>query len=176
MKAIVEACKNNDFPAEVVFVLSNKPEAKGLEFAKENGIKTAVIEHKKFKTREDFDFEMDKKIIESGANFICLAGFMRLLSAGFCKKWEGKMINIHPSLLPEFKGANAIRDALQAGAKITGCTVHFVSKEMDSGPIILQASVPVVTGDTEELLATRVLVEEHKIYPEAIKLIARKIL
>lgn len=169
MKALVEACKASDFPAEVALVLSNKSDALGLEFAKEQGIKTAFISHKDFATREEFDKEVAKKIEEEGCKFICLAGFMRLLSPWIVNKFRGKMINIHPSLLPEFKGADAVGDAIKAGAKISGCTTHFVEEEMDSGQIIMQAKVEVLDDDDKESLAARILKEEHQIYPLSLK-------
>lgn len=169
MRALVEACKNSDFPAEIVLVLSNKQDAAGLEFASSQGISTKFIDHKKFSSREEFDKEMSAEIEKSGAKIICLAGFMRLLSGWFVQHWFDKLINIHPSLLPEFKGADAVGDAIKAGAKKSGCTVHFVREEMDSGPIILQAEVPVFEDDTKETLAARILQQEHLIYPQALK-------
>jgi len=171
MQAIIEACKNPDFPAEVVLVLSNKEDALGLDFAKENNIPTAIINHKNFASRQDFDQELSKVIENSSANLICLAGFMRLLSPWFVNHWFDKIINIHPSLLPEFKGADAVGDAIKAGAKISGCTVHFVREEMDSGPIILQKKVEVLPNDTKETLAKKILKEEHVAYVQALKII-----
>jgi len=175
MKAIVKACEDVEFPAEIVLVLSNKIDAAGLEFAREKKIPTAVINHKNFSTREEFDKKMSEEIEKFGAKVICLAGFMRLLSLEFVEQWFGRLINIHPSLLPEFKGANAVGDAIKAGAQISGCTVHLVSEEMDSGPIICQSSVPVLEGDSKETLAARILEEEHRIYPEALKVICENI-
>ncbi len=177
MQAIVNACADENFPAEVVLVLSNKEAAAGLEFARAKNIPTAAIDHKNFSNaenqREAFDKKMSEEIEKSGANFVCLAGFMRLLSPWFVNYWFNRLINIHPSLLPEFKGADAVGDALKAGVKKSGCTVHFVREEMDSGPIILQASVPVLSDDTKETLAARILEEEHKIYPESLKIICQ---
>jgi phosphoribosylglycinamide formyltransferase-1 len=175
MKALVKACEDVEFPAEIVLVLSNKIDAAGLEFARERKIPTAVINHKNFSTREEFDKKMSEEIEKFGAKVICLAGFMRLLSLEFVEQWFGRLINIHPSLLPEFKGANAVGDAIKAGAQISGCTVHLVSEEMDSGPIICQSSVPVLEGDSKETLAARILEEEHRIYPEALKVICENI-
>ena len=175
MKALVKACENVEFPAEIVLVLSNKIDAAGLEFAREKKIPTAVINHKNFSTREEFDKKMSEEIEKFGAKVICLAGFMRLLSSEFVEQWLGRLINIHPSLLPEFKGADAVGDAIKAGAQISGCTVHLVSEEMDSGPIIWQSSVPVLEGDSKETLAARILEEEHRIYPEALKVICENI-
>ncbi len=176
MQALVQACENSEFPAEIVLIVSNKKDAAGLEFAREKKISTAVLDHKNFSSREDFDKKMSEEISKSGAEIICLAGFMRLLSAWFVERWFDRLINIHPSLLPEFKGADAVGDAIKAGAKISGCTVHFVREEMDSGPIILQASVPVLDSDSKETLAAKILREEHRIYPESLKIICQKIL
>jgi phosphoribosylglycinamide formyltransferase-1 len=175
MQALIAQCEKKDFPAEVVLVLSNKKDAVGLEFAREKKISTAVLNHKEFSSREDFDKKMSEEIEKSGAEIICLAGFMRLLSPWFVNRWFDKLINIHPSLLPDFKGADAVGDALKAGAKKSGCTVHFVREEMDSGPIILQAVVPVLPTDDKEILAARILTEEHKIYPEALKILCQSI-
>lgn len=177
MQALVRACEAHDFPAEVVLVLSNKSDAAGLDFARDNGINTAVVSHKDFAdpsiskdlARENFDKKVSEEIEKSGAEIICLAGFMRLLSGWFVKRWFDRLINIHPSLLPDFKGADAVGDAIKAGAKISGCTVHFVREEMDSGPIILQAKVNVVEDDTKETLAAKILKEEHRIYPQALR-------
>jgi phosphoribosylglycinamide formyltransferase-1 len=175
MQSLVEACNNPDFPAEVVLVLSNKEDAPGLEFARQNNIPTATINHKNFANREDFDRHLSKTIENSSAKLICLAGFMRLLSGWFVNQWFDKIINIHPSLLPEFKGADAVGDAIKAGAKISGCTVHFVREEMDSGPIILQREVSVSSLDTKETLAAKILKEEHVIYPQALKILCEKL-
>ncbi len=183
MKALVKACEEEDFPAEVVLVLSNKIDAEGLKFAEIKGIKTAFLNHKDFsnteiskeQARENFDKKVSEEIEKSEAEFICLAGFMRLLSPWFVQKWFDKLINIHPSLLPEFKGADAVGDAIKAGAKISGCTVHFVRAEMDSGPIILQEKVEVLPSDTKEILAARILKSEHKIYPQALRIICEKL-
>jgi phosphoribosylglycinamide formyltransferase-1 len=175
MQALVRTCEDPNFPAEVVLVLSNKIDAAGLEFARAKKIKTAVIEHKNFAAeknpREEFDKKMSAEIEKSGAEIICLAGFMRLLSPWFVQRWFDRLINIHPSLLPEFKGADAVGDAIKAGAKKSGCTVHFVREEMDCGPIILQAEVEVSARDNKEILAAKILKEEHRIYPEALKII-----
>jgi len=174
MQALVNACEDFDFPAEVVLVLSNKSSALGLEFAANKNIATAVLDHKNFSSREEFDRAMSEKIEKSGAEIVCLAGFMRLLSPWFVNRWFDKLINIHPSLLPEFKGADAVGDAIKAGAKKSGCTVHFVREEMDSGPIILQAVVPVLASDDKESLAAKILKEEHRIYPQALRILCEK--
>lgn len=175
MQEIVKSCESESFPAEVVLVLSNKAEAEGLKFAQEKKIKTAFVSHREFSSREDFDKKVSEEIEKSGAEIICLAGFMRLLSGWFVARWFDRLINIHPSLLPEFKGADAVGDAIKAGAKKSGCTVHFVREEMDSGPIILQAEVAVAASDTKEILAAKILKEEHRIYPEALKIVCNKI-
>ena len=175
MQAIVKACENADFPAQVVLVLANKIDAEGLKFAESKNIKTAFVNHREFSSREGFDKKVSKEIEKSGAQIVCLAGFMRLLSGWFVERWFDKLINIHPSLLPEFKGADAVGDAIKAGAKKSGCTVHFVREEMDSGPIILQAEVQVSASDTKEILAAKILKEEHRIYPEALKIVCEKI-
>jgi phosphoribosylglycinamide formyltransferase-1 len=182
MQALVQACADPNFPAEVVLVLSNKIDAAGLSFAREKKIPTAFIDHKNFaagentekNSREEFDKKVSAEIEKSGAEIICLAGFMRLLSGWFVNCWFDRLINIHPSLLPEFKGADAVGDAIKAGAKKSGCTVHFVREEMDSGPIILQAEVEILAGDNKEILAAKILKEEHRIYPEALKIICEK--
>lgn len=172
LQALIDACDQPDYPAEIVLVLSNKETAFGLERAKKAGIPTAFISHKQFSSREEFDKNMDARIKESGAEFVCMAGFMRILSEWFVDSWHNKLINIHPSLLPSFKGIDGQKQALEAGVKLAGCTVHFVRKEMDSGPIIVQAAVPVLSDDTVETLSARILTEEHKCYPQALKLVA----
>lgn len=172
MRALIEAAAAPDYPAEIVLVLSNVADAGGLAFAKERGIPTAVVEHKKFPSRETFDQAVDEKLEAASVEIVALAGFLRLLSAPFTEKWRGRMINIHPSLLPAYKGLHTHKRAIDAGEKFHGCTVHFVTPELDDGPAILQAKVPVLPGDTEDSLAARVLEQEHKIYPEALRLVA----
>lgn len=174
MKALVEACRDENFPAEIVAVLSNKENAPGLEFARQNNIKTAIINHRNFASRQEFDAAMTAELEKSEVEIICLAGFMRLLSPQFVEHWLDRLINIHPSLLPQFKGANAVGDAIKAGALKSGCTVHYVRAEMDDGPTIIQAEVNVEAGETEESLATKILKEEHKIYPLALKAVCEK--
>ena len=180
MQKLIEACENPNFPAEIIVVGANKNDALGLEYAKSKSIKTFVIEHKNFakfeNPREEFDKALHQEIIKYDVEIICLAGFMRLLSKGFVDKWHNKIINIHPSLLPDFKGANAVEDALKSGAKISGCTTHFVSVEMDAGPIIMQAQVPVSQDDNIETLSQKILIKEHEIYPLTLKKICNKIL
>lgn len=173
MEALVRAARSPGFPAEIVLVLSNKPEAGGLVFAREAGIATAVVEHKAYgKDRAAFDAAMQEILIAHRVEIVCLAGFMRLLTTGFCEAWQGRMINIHPALLPAFKGLDTHARALEAGVKLHGCTTHFVTPGMDEGPIILQAAVPVLDDDTEASLAARVLEQEHRIYPETLRLLA----
>ena len=172
MRALIEAAKEKDYPAEIVLVISNVADAGGLDFARKHGIEAKVIEHKKFPSREIFDKAMDVALNDARTDIVALAGFMRLLSPRFVEKWRGRMINIHPSLLPAYKGLHTHRRAIEAGEKFAGCTVHFVTPELDDGPAILQAKVPVLPGDTEDALAARVLEQEHKIYPQALRLVA----
>ncbi|MFC1673640.1 phosphoribosylglycinamide formyltransferase [Pseudomonadota bacterium] len=172
LQALIDACKDDDFPAEITLVLSNKVDAFGLERAKEAGIATASLSHKDYEDRETFDAAMTEAIEASGADFICLAGYMRLLSDGFVRSWRDRLINIHPSLLPAYKGLHVHERMIEDGARFAGCTVHFVRPAMDEGPIIVQAVVPVHAEDTADDLAARILVEEHNIYPQALRLIA----
>jgi len=172
MMSLIEASRRPDYPAEIVTVISNRPNAPGLAWAAAHGIPTTVVDHKAFADREDFESTLQATLMAAGVDLVCCAGFMRLMTAGFVQQWRGRMLNIHPSLLPAFKGLNAHEQALAAGVKIAGCTVHFVEPEMDSGPIIAQAAVPVVNSDTAETLAARILSVEHKLYPHALALIA----
>ncbi|MBE9552193.1 MAG: phosphoribosylglycinamide formyltransferase [Proteobacteria bacterium] len=172
MQALVRACAAPDYPAEIVLVLSNRADAAGLDFAREAGIPTAVISHKDFPDRASFDAAMDAEIQRHGVELICLAGFMRLLDARIIEAWRDRMINIHPSLLPSFRGLDTHGRALEAGVKLAGCSVHFVRAEVDTGPIIAQAAVPVLPGDTPDSLAARILEQEHLIYPMALRLLA----
>lgn len=171
MQALIAAAEDADFPAEIALVFANDPNAAGLGFARAHGIPTEALSHKGY-AREAFDTAVDGILHRHGIELVCLAGFMRLLSAPFVKTWQGRMLNIHPSLLPSFKGAHAHEDAIAAGVRISGCTVHFVAAEMDAGAIIAQSAVPVEIDDSPETLAARVLVEEHKIYPHALRLLA----
>ena len=174
MAALIEAAKANDYPAEIVLVLSNRPEAPGLKVARAAGIATEVVDHKRYgKDRATFDQAMQQVLDRHDIELVCLAGFMRLLTDGFVKAWQGRMMNIHPALLPAFKGLDTHKRALEAGAQIHGATVHFVVPEMDSGPIIAQGAVAVHDNDTEESLAARVLQVEHRIYPLALRLVAQ---
>lgn len=173
MTALIEAAKAKDYPAEIVLVVSNRPDATGLARARKAVIATAVIDHRPFRDdREAFEHALDDELRKYRIDIVCLAGFMRLLTAWFIKRWSGRILNIHPALLPEFKGLNTHRRALEAGVKRHGATVHFVVEETDAGPVISQQSVPVLQGDTEETLAARVLEIEHRIYPEALRLLA----
>lgn len=172
MRALIEAGQEKDYPAEIVLVISNVADAGGLEFARKHNIETQIIEHKKFPSREIFDNAMDVALKAANVEIVALAGFMRLLSPRFVENWHGRMINIHPSLLPAYKGLHTHKRAIEAGEKFAGCTVHFVTPELDDGPTILQARVPVLPGDSEDALAARVLEQEHKIYPEALRLVA----
>ena len=174
MAALIEATKDNAFPAEIVLVLSNRPDAGGLATARDAGIATEVVDHKTFgKDRTGFDQAMQAVLEAHHIDLICLAGFMRLLSPGFVEQWQGRMLNIHPALLPAFKGLDTHKRAIDAGAKVHGATVHFVVPEMDAGPIIMQGAVKVRPDDTEQSLAARVLAVEHRIYPAALKLVAQ---
>lgn len=172
MAMLVEAARDPAYPAEIVGVLSDMPEAPGLVYAGDRGIATAAIPRADYTSKEAHDAAIDAAIDELGADIVCLAGYMRLLTARFVDKWEGKLINIHPALLPSFKGLDTHRRALEANVRIHGCTVHFVTVETDAGPIIAQAAVPVLTGDGEAELAARVLKAEHGLYPLALKLVA----
>ncbi len=171
MAALVQACEASDLSAEVVCVISNKKDAKGLESARAKGVFAYAPD---FSSKQELESKITEEFKKQKVDLICLAGFMQLLSAEFVAKWEGKIINIHPSLLPSFKGLDTYRRALQEGVKFSGCTVHFVTAEMDVGPIIIQAAVPVLPQDSESDLAARILAAEHKIYPKAVKMIANK--
>lgn len=172
MLALMEAARARDYPAEIVLVISNRVDAPGLGHARGQGIPTAAIDHRAFATREAFDQAIDTALKAAQVDLVALAGFMRLQSSGFAEAWAGRQINIHPSLLPLFKGLHPQRQALEAGVRISGCTVHFVTPELDSGPIIAQAAVPVVAGDTEDSLSARILLAEHQLYPQALALVA----
>ena len=173
MVALIEAAKAIDYPAAIVLVISNNPDAAGLSYAREAGIATAIVDHRPFKeNRAAFEQALNAQLEAQRIDLVCLAGFMRLLTPDFVARWSGRMLNIHPALLPQFKGLDTHRRALDAGVQEHGATVHFVVPEMDSGPIVLQASVPVRNGDTEESLAQRVLEVEHRIYPQALRIVA----
>ena len=172
MAAIVRASQQQNwakqYNARVAAVVSNKADAKGLAFARDNGIATEVLDHKQFDSREAFDAQLAQVIDRHAPDLVVLAGFMRILTPGFVSHYEGRMVNIHPSLLPAFTGLHTHQRAIDAGCKFAGCTVHRVTAELDVGPILDQAAVPVLSGDTAELLAARVLVQEHIIYPRAV--------
>ncbi len=174
MMALVEAARAPDFPAEIVAVLSNRPEAAGLAWAREQGIATVAIDHKAFAGREPFEQALHAALVDVGAELVCCAGFMRLMTPGFVELWRDRMINIHPSLLPAYKGLDTHERALADGVRVTGCTVHVVRPEMDAGPIIAQAAVPVLSGDTADALSARVLRAEHALYPHALRLVASR--
>jgi phosphoribosylglycinamide formyltransferase-1 len=173
MAALIEAAKANDYPAEIVLVASNRPDAGGLQTARAAGIATSVVDHTQYgKDREAFERALQSVLETHRIDIICLAGFMRLLTSRFVEQWQDRLLNIHPALLPAFKGLDTHKRALEAGAKTHGATVHFVVPEMDAGPIIAQGAVTVRADDTEASLAARVLAVEHKIYPLALKLVA----
>jgi phosphoribosylglycinamide formyltransferase-1 len=173
MTALIEAAKAKDYPAEIVLVISNRPEATGLARARAAGVTTAIVDHTLFgKDRTAFERALDAELQAHRIDLVCLAGFMRLLTPWLVGRWSGRMLNIHPALLPQFKGLDTHRRALAAGARRHGATVHFVVAETDSGPILAQESVPVLEGDTEETLAARVLEVEHRIYPQALRALA----
>lgn len=173
MHSIMKACEDASYPAEISVVLSNKAEAEGLQIAKKAGIATEVVDHTAYNAREDFEDEIQERLQNYDIDLIVLAGFMRILTASFVEEWPDQIINIHPSLLPDYKGLNTHARAIQDGKKEAGCTVHFVTADLDSGPTIAQRRVPIKNGDTPETLAERVLIQEHDIYPEAIELLAQ---
>jgi len=173
MAALIEAAKATDFPAEIVVVISNRADAGGVAIASQCGVATVTTESKPFgKDRAAFEAVVQSALDEYRIDLVCLGGFMRLLTAEFVQRWYGKMLNIHPSLLPSFSGIDPARQALDAGVKISGATVHFVIPETDAGPIVMQGAVTVADGDTPETLAARILTIEHRIYPEALRLLA----
>jgi phosphoribosylglycinamide formyltransferase-1 len=172
MAALIEAARAPDYPAEIVTVISNRPGAAGLERARVAGIKPVVIDHKRFATREAFDGAVEEALLADGVDLVCHAGFMRIQSDAFATRWVGRQLNIHPSLLPSFRGLKPQQQALDAGVRISGCTVHFVTPELDAGPIVAQAAVPVLPDDTADTLAARILTAEHRLYPLALQLVA----
>jgi phosphoribosylglycinamide formyltransferase 1 len=171
LQALIDACRQRDFPAEIVMVISNVPQAQGLLRAEAALIPTLTVHHKDFSSREAFDVALDTTLNEARVELLCNAGFMRLHTAGFVERWRDRHLNIHPSLLPAFRGLDTHARVIAAGVRITGCTVHFVRTEMDEGPIVAQAAVPVLDSDTEESLAVRVLEAEHRLYPHALRLV-----
>lgn len=172
MARLIDAVAERDFPAEIVAVISDRPDVQGLAIARARSVPTHVVERKDFASKEAHDAAIDAVLAAVHADIVCLAGYMRLLTTPFVERWRGRMINIHPALLPAFKGLDTHRRALEAGLRVHGCTVHFVTPAMDDGPIIAQAAVPVLTGDDEAALAARVLRAEHQLYPLALKLVA----
>jgi phosphoribosylglycinamide formyltransferase-1 len=172
MLALVEAARAADYPAEIALVISNRRDAPGLQHAQSAGLKALAVDHKAFATREAFDAAVEAALTQAGIDLVCHAGFMRIQSDAFAARWLGRQLNIHPSLLPAFKGLHPHKQALDAGVRISGCTVHFVSPELDAGPIVAQAAVPVLAGDTPDTLAERILLAEHRLYPFALRLVA----
>lgn len=172
MGALVRATINPDYPAEIVTVLSNRPHVPGLDVAMQYSIPIRVIDHTAFGTREEHEEAVSEALREAGAEIVCLAGYMRILSDNFLSLWRGQIINIHPSLLPSFRGVDTHERALERGVRIHGCTVHFVNADLDAGPIIAQTALPVHPGESPESLAARVLEAEHRLYPDALALIA----
>ncbi|MBF0306135.1 MAG: phosphoribosylglycinamide formyltransferase [Alphaproteobacteria bacterium] len=172
LQALLDACAEPAFPAEIALVVSNVAGAYGLTRAERAGVPTLVIDHKGFDGRAAFDQAVDQAIRAAGCEAVCLAGFMRLLTPDFVAGWHGRMLNVHPSLLPAFKGLHTHERALEAGVRLHGCSVHFVTADLDAGPIVAQAAVPVLRGDTPDDLGARVLVQEHRIYPLALRLLA----
>lgn len=172
MAAIIEAAARPDYPAEIVLVISNEPEAKGLERARNAGIATHVVASKAYPDRYVFEEAIDAALRKAEVELVCLAGFMKILSGAFLRQWPGRVINIHPSLLPKFRGLHTHEQALVAGAKLHGCTVHLVTEELDAGPIIAQTAVPILIDDTPDILAERVMTEEVRLYPKALARLA----
>ena len=171
LQALIDACAREDYPAEIGLVISNKADAAGLERAKEAGLATQVIEHKGYPSREAFEAALDEALKAANIQMVCCAGFMRILTPWFVDRWRDRVINIHPSLLPAFKGVHTHERALENGVRIHGCTVHYVRSEMDAGPIIGQAAVPVLNDDDASKLAARVLEAEHRLYPACLQLV-----
>jgi len=172
LQALINAALVTDYPAQVVLVISNNPDAYGLKRAQDANIPTKIVNHRNYDSRAAFEQSLHDVLLSENIELICLAGFMRVLDDQFVHKWEGRMINIHPSLLPKYKGLHTHARAIEAGETEAGCTVHFVVPELDAGPIIAQAAVPVAPDDTPETLAARVLEKEHLIYPEALRKLA----
>jgi phosphoribosylglycinamide formyltransferase-1 len=172
MRSLIEAARAPDFPAEIALVASNRPDAPGLAIAKQAGVATAAVDHKIYAGREEFETSLQKLLDIHRIELVCLAGFMRMFTPGFVERWSGRLINIHPALLPAYRGLHTHERALADGVKIHGCTVHFVVPGMDEGPIIAQAAVPVRDGDTAESLSARVLEQEHILYPQALRIVA----
>ncbi len=173
LQSLIDACAANDYPAEIALVISNIDGVQGLERASNAGIPTTVVSHRDFRSRESFDASLTETISRLDVDLLCLAGFMRILGDGFVEHWQDRLVNIHPSLLPSFKGLNVQQRAIDAGVRFSGCTVHYVRSDMDCGPIIVQAVVPVLGDDDGDALARRILEQEHIIYPLAVRMIAQ---
>jgi phosphoribosylglycinamide formyltransferase 1 len=169
MAALIKAAQAADYPAEIACVISNKADAAGLKLAADAGIPTVTISHRSYPDRESFDRDVSAALETHGVGLVVMAGFMRIFSPWFPQHWAGRLINIHPSLLPSFRGVHVQQQALDAGVRISGCTVHFVIPDLDAGPIIAQAAVPVLAGDTEETLTARILRQEHRLYPQVVR-------
>ena len=176
MMAILKATQNNNYPAKLNIVISNKPFAEGLKKAEEFGIKTAVLDHKTYKNRHEFEKDLDTHLRAANIQIVCCAGFMRILSPWFVERWEGKLLNIHPSLLPKYKGLNTHKRAIESGDTIHGCSVHFINSELDSGKIVLQKSIEILSNDTPQSLSERLLIKELEAYPQALKKIANELI
>jgi len=172
LQSLIDACTAADYPAEIMVVISNRPDAGGLNRAEKAHIPTVVIDHKNYEDRADFENALHDCLKDHKVQLVCLAGFMRLLNADFVNRWRDRMINVHPSLLPSYKGLHTHERAIEDGVRFAGCTLHFVRPEMDNGPILMQAAVPVDDGETSETLAAKVLTYEHKLYPAAVRMIA----
>lgn len=172
MRALIEAARNPDYPAEIACVLSNRPDAAGLDFAKAANITTEVVDHRQYSSRETFDDALHRELVRHNVDIICCAGFMRVMTPAILDHWRGRMLNIHPSLLPAYKGTHTHERAIADGAQVHGATVHFVTPELDSGPVIAQSAVPVLPNDTPRTLAARVLEVEHPLYVKALALVA----
>ena len=175
MMALVEAARDPAYPAEIALVLSNRADARGLVFAASHGIATEIVDHRAYPSRQDFEAALHEKLLDHRIELVACAGFMRVLGEDFVTRWQGRILNVHPSLLPAYRGLHTHERALADGAREHGCTVHELTAELDGGPIILQARVPVLAGDTPETLASRVLREEHRIYPEALARVASEL-
>ncbi|MFC3050982.1 phosphoribosylglycinamide formyltransferase [Kordiimonas pumila] len=172
LQALIDACRAHNFPAKIAVVISNRPDVMGLKRAEAAHIKTVTLDHKNYETREDFEAELHETLQQNKVELVCLAGFMRLLNAEFVNRWKDRMINIHPSLLPSYKGLHTHARALEDGVRFAGCTIHYVRPEMDNGPIIMQAAIPIEPNETEESLIAKTLTYEHQMYPVVVKLIA----
>lgn len=175
MSALIEAARHEDFPAEIALVLSDQPKAEGIRAAQSAGVAAFGFDYKRFRSRTDFETAIGTALAGANVEVVCLAGFMRILSSTFVERWRGRILNIHPSLLPDLKGLHTHERALEDGRAEHGCTVHFVTADLDAGPIVAQARVPVLPGDDADRLAARVLAEEHRIYPQALGAVARAV-